>query len=423
MGICIAGGLVFASTAGAQQVTLSYESWSPLPEVAEAMAVATHAKYPDITIKTNVLNYPDYIVDLKTTAASGELPDIVGMQAGQLSNQYHELLLPLQDQATKEWGKNWQSKFFSASQIRLGNASTDENYYSLPALSEVIMLWYNDQLYKEAGFAAPKTYQDYVSQARYFNQKGIAPLVIGAKDGWQRQDLYLHIANNVAPGKFYQAEMGKVKFTDPDLVTAMTFFKKFFDDGIIQKGALGLTAYPGSVEIAKAGNAATFMEGSWWCQESTVAAPGPLVKGMAGFTPFVFPALTDKGQVEATRGLGGADLLLSISKSSKHSAEAFTVIKDWCSGVGAQVLINTLNDMPGFKGVNPEWDKVNFPSKKLQDVWNNCTKWMGNVVYARNLKDPAVADALQNACSAVASGEKTPDEAMQMVQDAWTEPK
>jgi raffinose/stachyose/melibiose transport system substrate-binding protein len=48
---------------------------------------------------------------------------------------------------------------------------------------------------------------------------------------------------------------------------------------------------------------------------------------------------------------------------------------------------------------------------------------MPKVQYARQLRDPAVKQALEDALAAVAADQMTPEEAMQMVQDAWTPPQ
>jgi raffinose/stachyose/melibiose transport system substrate-binding protein len=85
--------------------------------------------------------------------------------------------------------------------------------------------------------------------AQSVQSKELAPLLVGAGDGWLRRDIYMQLIHNIAPGLIYKAEAGEVKFTDPPFVSAMQWWKRLFDDGIIQPGALGLSAYPGSMEL------------------------------------------------------------------------------------------------------------------------------------------------------------------------------
>ena len=112
--------------------------------------------------------------------------------------------------------------------------------------------------------------------------------------------------------------------------------------------------------------------------------------------------------------------MIGISKDCKHPEEAFKVLADWISGAGAQELINTVNDLPAYKGLEPQ----QYTSDNQKAVWDLFTKkWMPNVKYARQLRDSAVKSALENALAAVAAGEMTPDAAMQSVQASWTMPK
>src|SRR3954447_7335740 len=107
---CGAGGGVSSDTSAAKigdpakaSGTVTFESWSPVEGTTKQMVDAFKETNPDVTIKSTVLNYPDYIADLKTKAAAGELPDIVGLQPGSVVQLYRSQLLPLQDCATKLW--------------------------------------------------------------------------------------------------------------------------------------------------------------------------------------------------------------------------------------------------------------------------------------------------------------------------------
>jgi raffinose/stachyose/melibiose transport system substrate-binding protein len=61
-----------------------------------------------------------------------------------------------------------------------------------------------------------------------------------------------------------------------------------------------------------------------------------------------------------------------------------------------------------------------FKSENQRNVWRILTEeWMPNVKYPRQLRSPEVIQALEDALAAVASGQLTPREGMQRVQDAW----
>ncbi|MDR3473409.1 MAG: ABC transporter substrate-binding protein [Devosia sp.] len=400
--------------------TVTFRTWSPIVETTAKMVVATEAKLPGIKVDYKIFNYPDYVVDLHTRAASDDMPDLIGLEPGALTRQYQDFLLPLQDCAVKSWGADWKAKFFplAVDQIRLGNVKGDENYYALPVLTQTINMWYTIPVLKDAGLQPPKTYNDLLTMAKVLGPKGIAPMLVGAADGWERRDVYMQLIHNVAPGLIYKAEDGTAKFTDAPFVEAMKAWKKLFDDGVIQPGALGLSVSPQAMELTEGGRAATFPQGAWWQQQATRPNPPELSVALNGFAPMLFPDVTAKGRPDDP--LGGIDLMIGISKKSKHVEAACKVLADWISGAGAQELINTFNDLPAFKGINPQV----YQSDNQKAVWKLFTEeWLPKVRYARQLKSPAVKQALEDALAAVASGDQTPEQGMAVVQAAWQSQK
>ena len=75
-------GLAAASGTASADSTVTYLSWSPIVETTTQMIASTEAKHPGIKIDAKIFNYPDYIVDLQTKAASGALPDLIGLEPG-----------------------------------------------------------------------------------------------------------------------------------------------------------------------------------------------------------------------------------------------------------------------------------------------------------------------------------------------------
>ncbi|MDF3017106.1 MAG: extracellular solute-binding protein family 1 [Thermomicrobiales bacterium] len=402
-----------------EATTVTLESWSPIQQTTDKMIAAFSAEHPEITVERTIFNYPDYILDLRTRAASDSLPDIIGLEPGALTQEYRQFLIPLEDLAAETWGDTWQDNFFpiGIEQARLGNPPGDESFYGLPVLTQTINLWYTLPIFAEAGLEPPTTYDEMKAAADTFNGMGIAPLLHGAADGWQRRDIYMQLAHNLAPGLIYQAEVGDAQFTDPALVDALAWYKRLFDDGIVQAGALGLSAYPNSAALILEGQAAMFPMGAWWQQEAANEDPPELAQGLQGFAPFRFPDISGGNAPEDL--LGGIDVMFGITTSAADPEAAFTVLADFISGAGGQALINTFNDLPAVSGLNPE----SFASDHQEEVWRTFTEeWMPQVKYARQLRDAAVKQALEDALAGVASGEVTPEDGMASVQAAWTPP-
>ncbi|MEM7444689.1 MAG: extracellular solute-binding protein [Pseudomonadota bacterium] len=409
----LAGGV---TAAHAEEGVVTYRSWSPVIQTLNSMVEATEAAHPGITIEVQTFNYPEYLVDLQTRANSGDLPDIIGLEPGALTQQYRDFLLPVQDCAESIWGADWQDQFFplAIEQARLGNPNGDENFYGLPVLTQTINMWYTVPVLEEMGAEPPTTYDELVEFAAAATSMGFAPVMIGAGDGWIRRDVFMQIIHNLAPGLIYQAEAGEAQFTDDAFVEAFQIWKNMFDDGIFQPGALGLSHYPGAVEVIESGRAAAFPMGAWWQQQAAGQNPTPLSENLSGYAPFRFPDVSGNGIPDDL--LGGIDVMIGITRDAQDVDAACTVMADWISGAGAQALINTFNDLPAYIGLTPEA----FGSENQEAVWNMFTdEWLPTVTYARQLASPAVKQALEDGLAAVAAGDMTPEEAAANVQEAY----
>lgn len=412
-GFVFAGGQQEAAE-DAGKTVVTFRSWSPVVSTTEKMIAAFEEAHPDIRIDATIFNQGEYLMDLQTRAAADNMPDLIGLEPGALTQQYRKFLAPVQDKVVSVWGQNWKDMFnpIGLDQARLGNPKGDDNFYGLPVLVQTINCWYTVPLLEEAGMDVPETYDDMLALVEYSKGKGLAPMMIGAGDGWLRRDIFMQLIHNIEPGFIYKAEEGRARFTDEPFVEAMTWWKKFFDDGVFQAGALGLSAYPGSQELIEAGRAMTFPMGAWWMQMAGNDNPPPLSKGLMGFAPMKFPDVTGKGAPDDV--LGGIDVMIGMTKNAKP--EAVDVMCDFIAGDAAQVLINTFNDIPAVKGLEPE----SFETENQKKTWDILVnQWMPKVKYPRQLRSPDIRQALEDATAAVAAGELTPEEGCKLIQDAW----
>jgi raffinose/stachyose/melibiose transport system substrate-binding protein len=412
-----AGGASAPTGAGGSADAVTFRSWSPIEQTTRQMIDAFKEAHADAEIDATVFNYPEYLVDLQTRASSNTMPDIVGLQPGALTQQYRDKLMPLQDCAAKTWGANWQDRFYpiGISQARLGNPAGDENFYSLPLLVQTVNLWANTDIMGKAGVQPPATWDELKAAVAKLGGQDYAPFLLPAKDSWLRNVVFLQIANNIAPGLVYLAEDGTGSWTNPKIVEAFDYWGRLFTEGIAQPGALGLDSYPTGANQFEAGNAAMIPLGAWWIQQSdpTKSDLPPLSQGMAGYEPFPFPTIP--GGAATPQFVGGIDVALGISKTAKNPDLACQVVTDWIAGAGAQVLINTFNDLPAVTGLTPQ----QFTSDKQRQIWTTFTQdWMPQVKYSRYLKSPQVDSALGDALSGVAAGQLTPQAAAEAVQTA-----
>ncbi|MGH7152670.1 MAG: hypothetical protein ACREF3_01980, partial [Acetobacteraceae bacterium] len=90
---------------------------------------------------------------------------------------------------------------------------------------------------------------------------------------------------------------------------------------------------------------------------------------------------------------------------------AKTVLKELVSGVGEQVALNKIDDLPAFKGMEPQ-PALTGHIKELYDTY------IAELVDAapHHIGSPVIADALTAHLQAVGAGTETPEAAMAAVQ-------
>lgn len=403
-----------AAKAHDEPVTLTLWTWSPIPRTAEKMIAAFEAENPGIKINYTNYNYnPEYLAALSAGAAANNLPDIIGLQPGSLTQQYRDYLIPLDSYATGSWGGGWKDNFYkiAADQITLGNPAGDNNAYILPIESQVIYIVYNKTMFNELGIQKPTTYEQLKTAAKTLTDAGIAPFWLGGADGWQNINLYLMLINQIDTEIFDKAQQGEVKWTDEKFVQAMDNWKKMFDDGIFQVGALSNTSYPQGVNALTSKGAGMIALGSWWFQEFTAPDPADTIQDWV-FDGFYLPPI--ENGLQASAPIGGVDFGYGITKNCKNPEAAWKALESFSSGAGIQACVDDLNNLPAYKGIAPKASGI--PETILTQT-SAYSKALDSAMNQR-IGEPTIDTALQNALAGVAAGDSTPQAALQTVQDA-----
>jgi raffinose/stachyose/melibiose transport system substrate-binding protein len=384
--------------------------------IASTMAKSIKAfeeKNPGLEVKYTYYNYsPEYITALKAAAASNSLPDIIGLQPGSLTQQYREQLSALNSSAQKEWGPDWQSNIFPVNlkQMAMGNPPGDANFYILPQESQVLVIWYNKEIFKKLKLEVPKTYQDLIAASKKLTGAGYIPLYQGAADGWQNENVFLMLANQLAPGLVDEAQNGKSPWTSPALVKAMHAWANLFKDGVFQQGALGAHAYPTGAQLFAQGRVGMMALGSWWMQESKYPPPlSPYVQNMSGFDFFYFPALEEN--LKPSPPVGGIDIGYGLTKNGEKNPEAWKFLASLVRGDGIQQALNDLNDLPATSGLEPQGDIT----PNIKEMY---ARFMADLPHAENQRflSPQVSEELDSVLGGVAAGSVSPEDGLKRVQ-------
>ncbi|PSR31065.1 MAG: ABC transporter substrate-binding protein [Sulfobacillus benefaciens] len=403
------------ASANHSKVTVTVWSWTPVSSTMNAIVAKIEQKYPNIHIQTNIEPNSDYLIALKSAAASGSLPDIIGLSAGSVTQEYRPDLQPLNTIAQKLWGPGWKQDFPSAalSQAMLGNPAGNTSTYMLPQEVEVINIWYNRQIFQQLHLTPPTSFAQLASDAHAIQKAGYIGFYEGAAQSDFVQWMYMQIAAQTDLRGLEASARGVPEWTQPGMIKAANYWKDFFTDGVFQAGALGDQQYPTGANLFAAGRVGMMSLGSWWLQESQMSTSPQGLKTMQDYGTFFLPPMAPG--LKATPPMGGVDFGWGMTQNSAKSLAVQKateeVFKQLISGVGEQTSLNQMNDLPAFKGMTPT---ISLNSHILS-LYHN---YLAEIQVAHNheIGNPTVAQALVSNLQSVAAGTESAAAAMQAVQ-------
>ncbi len=419
VGLAAAGllalGLAARPAAAAPPVVVTLWSWTPVTPTMNAMVAAIEKAHPGIEVRATIQPHTADFTAMKAAAASGTLPDIIGLPPGAYTQEYRPHLQDLTATAEGAWGKDWQTHFAPAllTEARLGNPKGDPAFYMLPEEAQVINIWYNRDVFKKVGIAGPPhSFDQMIADAAKLRAKGYIPFYQGGAtglfDGW----MFMQIAAQTDLHDLLAAQQGAPVWDKPGMIAAARAWQRLFTAHVVQPGALAALQYPTGANLFAAGRVGMISLGSWWLQETGLSSNPPL-KTMSGYGIFFFPALTAQGQ--ASPPLGGIDIGWGLTKTAARSpaveAAAKIVMKELISGVGEQVALNQLNDLPAFTGMKPQQTL----SPHLQNLYDTYMRQLATA-HTHAVGNPVVFQALVSGLQAIGAGSETPEAAMAAVQ-------
>jgi raffinose/stachyose/melibiose transport system substrate-binding protein len=437
--VALAAGLALTGCAGAAKTTetqnkgaadsgsVNWWGWTPDEAPAQAYITAFNKDYPKIKVTYKKLTIDGYNAALRPALASSVGPDVFDVAPGAANGSvdvYGVDAVDLTPAVQKVLGNDWKSKL---SPIGVSSLTVNNE---LKALSVGAVysgtVWINQDLFTKYGLTAPKTYDDWKKVCATLKSHGVGCFVQGAAQTAFNEDTLQAISDNVEPGWWQKALEGNAKWTEPTMVKTLTIWKKLFDDGIMQKGALGTQQYPDANNGFVSSKYAMVMMGTWYMQYSTTAGNTGAISGagVANPKPFTqvaipFPDVAGTGHVGAL--YGDADFGLAVNKKSK-AINAATTFATWlgASQNGQQLVADVLNDIPARTDVQPNWPQIKLVNSQMQQP-----ALQKLITDAGKSSEPRLATvsadlqtAIGVASTTVAAGQATPEQAAATLQSS-----
>lgn len=375
-------------------------------EAFDAIVAAFEAAHPDIKIKQIVYDddlYSD--TGLITQLKSSSPPEIYFQWAG----------APIQRDAREGFAmdlsealaaEGWKDSFIAPAFSPQMGVLSDGKPYLVPITLDVTnVIWYNKQIFKEAGVTPPANWAELIDLTKKLAGANETPFVIGNQELWPLGNWASHIASRVVPPNDYEAAFRLEKpFNTPDFEKALTLIDEIRQAGGFNKDIAGLGADPAMSTFFQ-GAAAMHPIGSWLVSSATELAEKDFDYDQFN-TPLIDPAHPLKDSVIGT--LTG----FAVSPKSQNPQQAITFLRFFTAPEN-QIKWAEAGSFSPVKGAM-EKAKLDPKTKAMADLLNSA----GSLVPPPDTTYPVeVAEAYYQAAAYVAGGEKSPKDALVWLDD------
>ncbi|WP_420918713.1 ABC transporter substrate-binding protein [Streptomyces coelicoflavus] len=312
----------------------------------------TGAKVTFVPAQDPIINF------LGSKIAGGAPPDVAMLpQPGAVKQAVEKgWAKPLGAEATKELGENYSQGWQDIGKV---DGKQYGVYYKAANKS---LIWYNAQVFENAGAAEPKTWDELLNTAQMVYDSGVTPFSVGGADGWTLTDWFENVyLSQAGPEKYDQLARHEIKWTDPSVKEALTTLAEIWGKkDFVAGGASGAlqTEFPASVTQTFTGGeqpkAGMVYEGDF--VQVNIAETKAQVGTDAKVFPF--PAVGDTAPV-----VSGGDAAVVFKDS-----EASQALATWLASPDAAAIQAKLG---GFLSPNKSVDASVYPNdvqKKIAEA-------------------------------------------------------
>lgn len=394
-------GVLFTSALGAsaEPVTLTLGSWRVDDvEQVNRLLDAFHQSHPDIRIRFNPTNPPDYNAVLRTQLTGGTGPDLMYVRSFKVGQDLFAegYLEPLMGLAGLE------ENFSEGSLAAWG---LDGVSFAVPFMAVSHGIYYNVDLFNKHNLEIPETWEELLQVAETLQVAGVIPFSNGSKDEWDMNEIvFMNLLPNFIGAREarLEYEMGVVPFNDEKMVAAFQGLQDIAP--FLPQGQEGVSYYDAQ-QLFLLGRAAMFFGGSWDVAFFVSSEPD------FEWSVFSTPAPAGRPTVVTFHPDAG----LGLNSASPHKEAGLTFLS-WLTTVeAAQILAD---EIPGFYPLNET--SITLQDKHANDFY---ALHEGKDVDARFVwpelqsGDPDGYLLTQTAALAVVKGSMTPQQAADYLQE------
>ncbi|MCR4999028.1 MAG: extracellular solute-binding protein [Lachnospiraceae bacterium] len=399
-----------SSSSGAEEITWMF--WDDLNATEDLISLG----YKDVVDRFNkdyegvyhvtpiTTNLEEYYTKLNALVASGETPDCFIVSPGPNLTTYVEPGVAA-DLTPYLEADGWKDTFSSDSVF--SQQTYDGKIYAVPLNIAAACVFYNTEMFANAGVEVPKTYDELLDACKKLKDAGYTPITISAGTAWCLSMLCAYLFDR--EGVDLKAmEAGTESWKNDktlDAVNKMLELSQYFQE----------TAAGDTNDVATAAfyneEAAILIQGSW--------AIGQINGSNAAFESkcgvFQFPGLA--GGNDPNRVIAKSDSL-AMSSTTKHPEAVAALMKYFTDDTAQKYTAEKGGKIPVTK---VSYDEEAAPAQLayVMDIFGNATGTFGFL--NESLATTEAGSFFDDTMVSIYLGNVTPEEGLQTIEDWYVD--
>ncbi len=298
-----------------------------------------------VTVTTDFAAYTTYLAALTTRGRSGNLEDLVNMQAGSTFAAANPLLYSY---TKSQFGSLYNQLSGWGSCLSLPSFTT---YFGVPYGTVAVLWYFNKSALKKAGVPSdspPATWADLVKACEGMKAAGITPIANSGSDNNTTWFMWSTLTVQYYPNQLDgpRFALGQLKVTDPGMQHALGYMEKMYQMGWWPSQSLSNTYSDAMADFinGKAGIIAGLnVNPIYW---------GAFDKAMGKNTYLVSraPQLPNANNA-VPWAVALPNQVISIAKDTQHYHEAYDALKFLVGPTGQRILLEKVGQFPNRSDV------------------------------------------------------------------------
>ncbi|MBR2187770.1 MAG: extracellular solute-binding protein, partial [Lachnospiraceae bacterium] len=296
----------------------------------------------------------------------------------------------------------WKGSF--SSDAVFAQQTYDGKIYAVPLNIAAACVFYNKDMFAEAGVSAPKTWDELIDACKKIKEKGHNPITISAGTAWCLSMLAGYLCDREGVD-LKKIESGEEKWNNPKTIAAankLVELSQYFQP----------TAAGDTNDVATAGlyneEAAILIQGSWAIGQ--INGENPDFEAKCGV--FQFPEIP--GGNDPNRVIAKSDSL-AMSSTTKSPEACIALMKYFTDDTAQKYTAEVGGKIPVTK---VQYDASKAPAQlaDVMDIFSNASSTFG--FYNESLFSTEAGSTFDDNMVAIYLGQKTPEQAFDDM-DAW----